>query len=211
MDFGVDWFLALITGYPLLKYLIIFLGAAFGGEVAVISLAFLAAQGVFPFPSYLGIAFLGTLFSDSIWFILGRTKTAEKIVDHKYAKKTIVVIFEAIKKISKGNHLFAFIFAKFLIGTRIVVIFYISKTKIAFLKFIKNDLLAIFIWLSILSLIGVLSGLGFDYLSSVLKNVYAGIGFVVLVLLLFFVVQIWLKKIFTKEGEEVIKEKDNMI
>lgn len=207
MVLSVEWFSAFIYSYPFLKYIVIFLGAGFGGELAVVSLSFLAAQGLFPLPLFFGISFLGTLFSDSLWFFLGRTRLAEKIVDHRYATNTIVVIFEAIKKISRGNHLFAFIFAKFLVGTRIVVIFYVSKTKIAFKKFLQNDLPAIIIWLFVLGLIGYLSGLGFNYISGILKNVYAGIGFVVLILVVIAVLQIWMKKIFTKEGEEIIKEK----
>jgi membrane protein DedA with SNARE-associated domain len=207
MNFGVEWIVSFIASYPLLKYLIVFLGAGFGGEVAVISLAFLSAQGVFTLPLFLGVSFLGTLFSDSLWFLLGRTKVAEKIVDHRYAVNTIVVIFEAVKKISRGSHLLAFIFAKFLIGTRIVVIFYVSKTRIILKKFLQNDIPAIIIWLFTLGLIGYLSGLGFNYISGILKNIYAGIGFVVLILIVFTVLQIWMKKIFTKEGEEIVKEK----
>lgn len=207
MNFGVEWIVSFIASYPLLKYLIVFLGAGFGGEVAVISLAFLSAQGVFSPVSLFVVSFSGTLCADSLWFLLGRTKTAEKIVGHRYAINTIVVIFEAIKKISRGSHLLAFIFAKFLIGTRIVVIFYVSKTRIILKKFLQNDIPAIIIWLFTLGLIGYLSGLGFNYISGILKNIYAGIGFVVLILIVFTVLQIWMKKIFTKEGEEIVKEK----
>jgi len=208
MTLSVEWFSAFIYSYPLLKYIIIFFGAAFGGESAIIFLSFLAAQNAFPLVPFFIVSFFGTLSSDTLWFLLGKTKMAGKIVGHRYTAKTITIIFEAIKRLSRGNHLFAFIFAKFLIGTRVVVIFYVSKTGIAFKKFICNDLAAILIWLTTLTSIGFLSGLGFAYLSRILKNVYAGVGFVVLVLLVMTIAQIWLKKVFTQEEEEIIKEKN---
>jgi membrane protein DedA with SNARE-associated domain len=194
--------------YTFFQYLVIFLGAAFGGEFSIISLAFLSAQNVFPIYLFLVIAFLGTLSSDILWFLLGKTKTAGKIIEHRYASPTISVIVEAINFVSRGYHLLAFIFAKFLIGTRIVVIFYVSKTNLSFKKFIQNDAIAIAIWLIVLNTIGFLSGLGFTYLARVLKNIYAGISFVILIILLFVVTQIWLKRFFTKEGEGIIKKND---
>src|SRR3989344_2459376 len=58
------WLQVFLFNYPVLQYLMIFLGAAFGGEVAMITLSFLAAQGFFPLPSFFLVSFLGTLSSD---------------------------------------------------------------------------------------------------------------------------------------------------
>lgn len=204
----VEWVRNFITHYPALQYFVIFFGAAFGGEVALITLSFLAAQNFFPFFTFFLISYLGTLSSDSLWFLLGRTKLAIKIIDYRHITSTVVTIMEAIHKISRGNHLLAFIFAKFLIGTRVVLILYIAKTNITFKNFIRNDSIAIFVWLVVLIPIGFLSGLGFTYISSVLENVYAGIGFVVLILFIVVIMQLWLKNFFTKEGEEILEEQN---
>jgi|GEM_PF-731926 len=206
----IHWLTSVILSYPLLKYAFIFFGAAFGGEVAILSLAFLAAHKLFSLPTFFVIGFLGTLFSDTLWFVLGKTKTAGKIVGHRYTAPTISAIIEAIHKISRGSHLLAFIFAKFLIGTRVVVILYVSKTNIAFKKFIFPDIIAILIWLGLLGSIGFLAGLGFSYFSSILKNIYAGIGFVILILIVVTLIQVWLKKFFTKQGEKIIEEEVNL-
>ena len=185
-----------------------FLGAAFGGEVAMITLSFLAAQNFFPIFALFIVSFLGVFSSDSLYFFLGRTKVATKIMDHRYAFNTVSIITEAIAKVSRGNHLLAFIFTKFLIGTRVVLILYIAKTNITFRNFIRNDSIAIFVWLVVLIPIGFLSGLGFTYISGVLENVYAGIGFVVLILFIVVIMQLWLKNFFTKEGEEILEEQN---
>lgn len=207
---SAEWLRVFITHYPLLQYLVIFFVAAFGGEVGMIALSFLAAHKLFPFWPFFILSFVGVIFSDTIWFFMGRTKIAEKIFSHRYANDTVFIITEAIRKISRGNHLLALIFTKFLIGTRVVLIFYISRTKMAFENFIYDDIVAILVWLVVLIPIGFLSGLGFTYISDILESIYAGIGFVLLVLIVVVILQIWLKRVFTKEGKEIL-EKENMI
>ena len=202
------WIQAFVLHYPLFKYCIIFLGAAFGGEAAILGLSFLAAQNFFPLTTFFIVGFLGTVSSDILWFILGKTKTADKIVGHRYTARAVSAIIEAIQKVSGGSHWLALIFAKFLIGTRVVVILYISKTNMAFKKFILPDLVAIVIWLSILSSVGFMAGLGFSYISGVLKNIYAGIGFVILVLVIIAILQKLLKKSLTEKGEKIIEEEN---
>ncbi len=208
MHLSIEWLSTFILNYPLLKYLIVFLGAGFGGEFGLISLAFLAAHKVFPLIPFLIVSFLGTMSSDTLWFLWGKTKLAGKIISHRYTAGTVSVIMEAIRKISRGNHLLALILAKFLVGTRILVIMYVSKTNIAFKKFILPDLVAILIWLITLTSIGYLSGLGFAYISKMLKNIYAGIGFIILIVFIIIIIQIWLKRFFLKKEEEIIKQHD---
>ena len=191
---SIEWISAFIASYPLLQYLIVFLGAAFGGEVALISL------------SFLWVSFLGTTSGDILWFFLGKSRLAGRVIGHRYAAPTLSVIMEAIRRVSRGNRLLAFIFAKFLVGTRAIVIIYVSKTNISFKNFFPPDLVAILIWLTTLISIGYLSGLGFTYVSGILKSIYAGIGFVILILIVVVMAQIWLKKFFEKEEEEVIEE-----
>ncbi len=206
----LEWIRTFIFNYPALQYLVVYLGAAFGGEVAMIALSFLSAQGFLPFWPFLIVSFLGVLSSDSLWFFMGKTKMAERIFNHKYATATVIMITEAIHKVSRGNHLFALVFAKFLIGTRVVLILYVSKSNLSFKRFIVHDTVAIIVWLLVVVPIGFLSGLGFTYFSHILENIYAGIGFLILVLVLCIMMQMWLKRLFTKEGEEIMEE-ENML
>lgn len=203
----VDWVRVLLDNYPTFEYLIIFFAAGFGGELAIITLGFLSAQGVFPLASFASVAFLGTLSADMLWFWMGKTVIVNKILSHKYTNSTVVLISEAIKKVSGGNHLLAMIFAKFLVGTRAVLIMYVAKTGISFKKFVLYNGISVLIWLSVVIPIGYVSGLGFTYLSQIFENIYAGIGFVLLIALGLVFLQIGLKKYFTKEGEEILEEK----
>ena len=203
---SIEWLRTFIVNYPTLQYIVIFLGAGFGGEIAIIILAFLSAQGIFPFFPFFLVSFSALIFSDTLWFMLGRTRPVLKIMNHRYATNTIWVIAQAIKRMSRGSNLFALIFVKFIIGTRVVLLFYFSRAGMTLKYFLSHNFVAIFIWLAIIIPIGFLSGLGFTYISNILKSIYAGIGFLLLVILLIIILQIYLKKIFTKEEQEIIEE-----
>jgi membrane protein DedA with SNARE-associated domain len=206
---SMGWLQNFALDYPILKYLAVYLSTAFGGEFGPIAFAFLLAQDFIKFTPFIVFSFFGALSADILWFTLGKTQFAHKLLGHRHVSRTVFVITEAVRKVSRGSHLLAIIFTKFLIGTRVVLILYISRTNIKFSTFILYDTIATIIWLTIVASIGYLSGLGFTYLSGVIENVYAGIGFVLLVLFGFVLAQMWLKKAFTKEGEEIL-EKENL-
>jgi membrane protein DedA with SNARE-associated domain len=197
----VEWLRQFIVNYPALQYIVVFLGAAFGGELAVISLAFLAAQGIFPLMPFFLVSFLGTLSSDVLWFLLGNTKFVGKLITHKYAHGTVSLLTETIRRVSRGSHLLALIMAKMMVGTRVILIMYIGKTDIHFKKFIVYDAVSVVLWLLVVMPIGFVSGLGFTYLSNIFENIYAGIGFVLLFAALIVLLQLWLKKRLTEEAE----------
>jgi len=203
----VEWLRTVIDNYPAFQYLIIFLGAGFGGEVAVITLGFLSAQGVFPLVTFFLVSFIGTLSTDMIWFFLGRTKMIGKMLTHRYANKTVLIITEAISKVSGGSHLLAMIFAKFLIGTRVVLIMYVAKTGISVKKFIYYDVISVIAWLLVVIPIGYVGGLGFSYLAKVFENIYAGIGFFLIFVFGIVLLQVWFKHFFVREGEEILEDK----
>ena len=204
---SMQWLATLIAEHSSFTYIIIFLGAAFGGEPAVIALSFLAAQGIFPAVPFIFTSFLGVLFSDCLYFFLGKTTFVRKLIEHRYAAGTIAAIMEAIERLSRGRHVAAFILAKFVIGTRAVIIMYVSKTGITFGYFLRHNLLAIMAWLTLVIAIGYLAGIGYSYVSGVLENVYAGVGFLFLVLIILIIVQTRLKRAFMKEERKIEQEK----
>ncbi len=212
IDFAA-WMQALIVHYPVLKYGIIFFGAALGGEIAMITLGFLAAQGVFSLYPLFIVSFMGTMSSDIVYFLLGRTKFASKLFSHRYTNTTINMITEAVRKVSRGSHFVALLLANFMIASRIILIIYVSKTDLKFSRFLYYETIALSLWLLVLIPIGFLSGLGFTYFSQILENIYAAIGFVLLILLIVIFVQLWVKRFFAKEGEEILEEKEekNMV
>src|SRR3989338_2168855 len=205
---AIEWLRLLITNHGSLEYVIIFLGAAFGGEVAMVALGFLAAQGVLSLYTLFIVSFFGTLSSDILYFLIGRTKAAGRFFSHRYTNGTINMITEAVHKMSKGSHFIALLLANFMIASRIILIIYVSKTNIKFGRFIFYESISLILWLLVLISIGFFSGLGFTYISGILENIYVGIGYILLIFILVVIVQLWFKKIFTEEGEQIIEGKN---
>jgi membrane protein DedA with SNARE-associated domain len=208
MDSSVEWFSSLLVGYPLLQYLIILLGVVFTGELALFAIGFLGAQGVLPLFLLVSISFIGVLLADTLWFLLGRTPTAEKITSHRYAYATTSTILQALDRISRGNHFLAIVLAKFIIGTRIIMVIYLSKTNLELRKFVLYDLVAISLWFAVVVTTGYASGLGFAYISGILQNAYAGAGFIILIVLIIIIIQIWIKRTFVKKEKDILEEKN---
>ena len=209
----LEWFRVFVISYPTLQYLVVFLGAAFGGEVAMIALGFLAAQEIFSLNLLFCVSFLGVMSSDILYFWLARTETANRFFTHRYANGTISMITEAVARVSRGSHFIALFLANFMIASRIILIMYVSKTDLKFSRFVYYEAISVVLWLLSLISIGFLSGIGFTRISDNLENIYAGIGFALLVVLAVIALQIWLKRFLVKEGEEIVEEKkvDNMI
>lgn len=87
---------------------------------------------------------------------------------------------------------------------------YVSKTDIKFGRFIYYESISLILWLLVITAIGFFSGIGFTYYSNILENIYAGIGYILLMFILIIIFQLWIKRIFTKEGKEIIEGK-NMV
>lgn len=189
------WLREFILDYPSLQFLSVFIGAALGGEIALVTLSFLSAQNIISIPALVIFSALGAFASDSLWFFVGKTSGIRKVVNHKYATPAMDAIAQALKKVSRGNNLAMLIFAKFLIGTRVVTLFFISSVyDNNYRQFAKQNIIAILVWLSVVIPVGYLSGLGFTYIAEVMQNIYAGIGFIFLVILVIITLQIWLKR-----------------
>ncbi len=195
---SIEWLRLLIQDHRSFEYSIIFFGAVFGGEVALFTLGFLAAQDVVSIFPVVILSFVASFLPNILWFWLGRTRVAEKIVTYRYAHATGSSINEAVRLASKNNHLMAIIIAKFMVGTPVILMLYINKTKLGFKKFMGYQAIALFLSLLFLIPVGFLSGLGFTYFSRVLENVYASIGFFLLMAIVIIMIQSWIKKKFAK-------------
>lgn len=192
------WLRELIINYPSLQYLLVFAGTAVGGDFLLIGLAFLSAQGVLPLPVLVIFSFLGTYFSDEFLFILARTSFFHYIISHKYATRTTSMIVSSLLRVGRGNHMLALTIAKFLIGTRAVIMMYADKTDIHLKKFSYYNAVATIVWIVAVIPIGYLLGMGFTYFSEIFKNIYAGLGVVLLLFVLVVMAEMWLKKKFTE-------------
>src|SRR3989338_8282567 len=168
-----EWLREFILNYPSLQYAIIFLGTGFGGELGLFALSFFAAQNVIPWTAFIVFSALGTFFTDSMWFLLGRTKFIKFMINHRYASPTVALVTEALQQVSRRNNQAAIILVKFLIGTRMAMFILISQIYPSYKEFAKHNALAVFVWLLVMVPAGYFAGLGFSYISQTLNNIYA--------------------------------------
>jgi len=190
----IEWLRIFLMHYPSFQYLIIFVVTAVVGEFGILALGFLAATNVISLTALVVVSFLASFIVDSLWFWIGKTKFARKIISHRYATSAMQAIYDAMHRVSRGSQPVALILAKFVTGTRTPMILHLSNIHFPFSKFFRYNTIATFLWLPLIIAIGFLSGLGFTYLSKLLKNAYAGIGFILLVVVLVLISQVWLKR-----------------
>lgn len=176
----------------------IFFGAIFFGETVIITAAFLAGQEVWSISSVFWLSLFGTLLSDTLWFFCGQTifKMAHKWERYKNTYDTML---RNVEKLTGKKPFLSLLFIKFLYGTRILNIVYLSIRKIPFSTFLLFDTLGTIIWLAVLLPIGWYAGQQLaDVTDIVRKTSYALTTLVVLILANKFV-SVWLGKKVTKK------------
>lgn len=160
--------------------LIFFLGAAIGGQELILPLAFLVGQGLWSLPHLFVIAFIATILVDLMWFTLarlGRKWPWLQKITHKDGN-----IKKFVQKLSK-HEAGLLLVTKFLYGTRVVSVLYLSLDGLKMLRFLLLNMLVTLPWLSIIIAVGWLAGRGSTFFGNILKHpALLTIGAVVLVL-----------------------------
>lgn len=198
---SIEWLRTFILHYPSLEYIVVFIGAVLGGEPALFLLGFLAAQGVVAVVPAAMLSYIGAFVPNAIWYFLGGTPFIQRISKQRYTAATISLITEAVQRASRGSHLLAIIIIKFLVGTPVLLVMYVSKTTLSIKQFFYYQSVATFFSILIIMPAGYLSGRGFIYFNEVFQNVYVAIGFILVILMVLMILQVWFEKKFIKGNE----------
>ncbi len=153
----------LLTNYG---WLAILLGAFFFGETVILTAAFLAHQGWWRVYELFVLALIGTVLSDSLWFLLGqKLPLILKKIETKRVK--LQVAMKTINRLTGTRPFLALLFIKFLYGTRLIFIFYLSANRIKFRTFSIYNSLGTGLWLLVMITLGWLAGTGTNTLTTV--------------------------------------------
>lgn len=202
---SIEWLRAFLVEYPSFEYIIIFVGTALGGEPALFLLGFLAAQDIVSMPLIIILSYFGAFLPNALWYFLGGTPLMQRIASHRHTTATVSMIVEAVKRASRGSHLIALIIIKFLIGTPVLLVMYTSKTKLSIKEFFYYQSVATLLSIAIIMPAGYFAGRGFIYFAEVFQNIYTALGVILAFTVLFFALQIWLEKRFTKEAQKELE------
>jgi membrane-associated protein len=144
-------FLFYLTVWRPLGYVLVAFGMVFEGDGMLFTSAFLTAEGFFDIGDILIVIFISVLLGDSMWYWIGK----------KYAMRFprfVNVVNKFAKPFDRQmtrNPTRTLIVTKFLYGAHHAVLIRSGMLNLGFKKFIKGDLIAIPVWVS------VVGGLGF--------------------------------------------------
>jgi len=170
------------------SFILAFFVPMLGGEVALLFLAFLSGHGMFPLWKIIVGSFLGMLALDAFWFFLPRSPWGKRFKTRFSVNEKYRQLEARLESFSNHNDILVLFLSKVLIGTRILVLAYLSIRNISFRKFLKYDAIATFLWAVCLGYIGWFAGLGFYNLSQTYKNIKIAVLLVVLVIGIFYAI-----------------------
>lgn len=175
----------------------IFFGAFFFGETVVITASFLAAHGLWSLRDVFWLALAGTVLSDLVWFIFGQRFLRFFRRWEKYREKGAQLL-AALEKITGRRPFLALLFIKFLYGTRILTILYLSMRKISLRTFAFFDSLGTVFWLAAVMAIGWLAGKSVINLVPVLNRFEYAALILLLLIISFRMGTLWLGRKISK-------------
>lgn len=153
---------SLFSAYPLPLSLLL---PIVGGEGAVLVLAFFAGQGVLPLVTVLVGSYVGMLLLDVFWFFVPRHPWAVSYIGRIRITNRYRQLETRLETVFHGNDILILLVSKVLLGTRILVLAYLSSRTLRFSTFLAYDALATLIWTVFLGLVGWLAGRGLYTLS----------------------------------------------
>ncbi len=126
-----------------------FAGAFLFGETVIISSALIVFSQGLSVPLAVGLAFFGTVLSDLIWFLLGSSVVRRRLERNGTWDKHQDFIARLNQLFGKRPFLILLVI-KFLYGTRILTIVYLSIRKMPIWQFLFFNSLGTILWLSVL-------------------------------------------------------------
>lgn len=183
--------------YPVILF---FLSAFFGGEELIIPLAILVGHGLWSLQLLFLVCFIATLFADVSWFLLGRHGVQKRKFFQKYQRRfeKASKFFRRIAKSEMG----ILLTTKFIYGTRIFSIIFLSIEGVALSRFVKLNSLVTFIWLSCIVFLGWMIGRGSAlFLNLSQHRFYIGAG-ILLIIIVFHYLRHYFAHRFLPELEE---------
>lgn len=181
-----------------LSFVASFFAPIIGGELAVILLGFLSAQGGFGLWIVIFFSLLGMISLDSFWFWASRSRWAGKMTDKMRQSPSYTSLENKIESFSHKSDIAILLISKILVGTRILVLIYLGMRKISYIKFIGYNSVATFIWAIILGYFGWFAGRGYYNLSETYNRVSEMLVSLLLMIIVFYaliyIVRLWISR-----------------
>ena len=178
--------------------LVCLIGAFFGGDGIIIFLSTLSGQGLISFWTIILFCSLGTISSDLMWFFIGRTRLAEKVISNKRFNWGYSKIERLLDRYGRNDFLLLLI-VKFIYGIRIITIVYFSRERKNFYRFLNYNSIAVVVITIFVTSLGWMAGKGISSYVNIYENFSMAIKIFVIVLVVFLILKTFIKKWLLKE------------
>ena len=182
--------------------LISFLGGFFAGEEVIMTLAFLAANGLISIWTVFVFCFIGIILCDLFFFFIGRIRIIRNLKKYKKITHVSKKMDKFVTKLSRGSPFLALFYTKFIFGTRIATLIYLGYKRISLKRFLLSDIGVGLLWMSIVVSLGWFAGSSFNLILDLFKNVQIALLFLIIFAVIIIAVQKWIaKKLMQKQKQ----------
>lgn len=182
--------LAMLYAY---EFPALFFGGFFFGETVIIPAAFLAGQNILSLQEVFWVTFLGTVIADTLWFIAGPPlfRFAHRF---EWIAARSESVLKRVKELYADQPFRALLVSKFVYGTRILTVIYLSFEKVSAVRFLLVNLASTFLWLVAIVAIGWLAGKSIVNLIPFVSDVTYALLIILLLIMGFKLAPLWLQK-----------------
>ncbi|MBU3907057.1 MAG: hypothetical protein KKA64_02280 [Nanoarchaeota archaeon] len=191
-----NWIVNFVHYVPLISFLAPIIG---GGEIGMIITAFLFSNSPALFIIIVLFGCLGMITADSFWFLITRSRLFYKFKNAKKITHHYKELEKNIERISSGKDSLIIFISKIMIGTRILLIIYLSGRKISFSRYLLLDIIPNLIWATCLAGIGLLLAMGFSSVLTIFKNIQLAITLIIVSILIIYLIQKWITNRLTEK------------
>ena len=181
--------------------LVCLVGAYFGGDALIIFISSLSGQGLVGYWTIVLFCSLGTTSADVMWYFLGRTRLASKIISSRQLAAGYAKIERIFSKYGRNDFLLLLI-VKFVYGIRVITIVYFSRERRRLGRFLAFDSFAVVVITIFVTTLGWLAGKGISTYVNIYEDFRDVVKIIVIVLVAFFILRALVNKWLMREKRE---------
>ena len=173
-----------LTSHQYFGYVIVFLGMVIEGDFLLFMTAFLAHSGFFNPPTVFLLAYIGVIVGDISWYYLG-----VKAQKYPFVHKLLGKITLKTDRHLENRTFRTLLISKFVYGFHHTILMRAGSLGLPLRKYIKSDVVASFVWLSIIWILGSASSASFFLVKRYVHLFEIGL---LIALILFFLIEHYL-------------------
>ena len=192
--YGANLSATLSTFFDLHQYLLIYIGTVLFGEFVILSSFIVAGHSELNFTFVFLLSVMGTLTADLFWYAIGTLAShfGKRLTPPSFLQQSLAFL----DRLTIKYLLLVLAGSKFLIGGRLITILYVASRRVGTSAFFIADVMGVIIFVSVLALLGFVSGKSAEIFLPQVHVVQVVVGGVVLIGLVLFLIHRGIERAF---------------